>query len=306
MAKTGKALVKWDAELAKYAEASAAAESGGSGNFLSMKGGIMAFKGNPLPGNKIEVIVLAFVTENQFYDQDQEYDSDNPQSPICYAFGRPEPAPGNGRADDMVPHEEVPDKQCEACVDCPHFEWKSAKKGKGKACKEVRRLTMILADSVEHGAQGVEDAEEVNLKISVTNTKAWGGYVQQVAALKRPPFAVITEIAAFNDPKTQYRLQFKLVEQIKDAAVFAALMARVEESKTKIVAAYPVFDPEDNPPPKRNSRAKPQAKPAARGNKPTRQVAPARKAPAPPARPARSRQPAVPAAPAARTARQKY
>lgn len=260
MAKSkGGALVKWDAELAKYAEADAAAAVGGAGNFLSVKGAVLSYKNNPLPGNKIEVVVLDFVNENQYYEED--YDPDNPASPACYAFFRKEP----NKVVEMVPHEESQDKQRDNCNDCEHFEWGSAKKGKGKRCKEVKRLAMILATAAED-VKEIPDAEEVMLKVSVTNCKAWDGYVQQVAALKRPTWAVVTEITVLPDPKNQYRMQFKLVEQITTAAAYEALMARHKAARTKLTAAYPVFEADEQPKKKSksNGKAKPKAKPTIR------------------------------------------
>lgn len=281
------AVVKWDADLAKYAEADAAAATGSAGNFLSVKGGVLAYKGNPLPDNKIEVIVLDFVQENQYYEDD--YDADNPASPICYAFGRKEA----GKDLVMAPHEEAPQKQCEDCKSCEHFEWKSAKKGKGKACKEVRRLCLILASAVDDPKGGdVDDAEEVFLKVSVTNTKAWDGYVQQVAALKRPQWAVVTEIKVVADPKNQFRFQFKLVEQVNSAVLFEKLLARHKAARPKLVTAYPVFEEDDAPRAKSkarsNGKAKPKAKPPA-ARKPTK-PAPAAAARTPAKAPAGARQ----------------
>lgn len=238
MAAKGGKLVKWDEQMAAMAEAAAAAEQGGSGNFMSLKGGVMSYRGNQLPGNKVEVIVLASIQENQFFMGD--YDPDSPQSPACYAFGRKEP----GKELIMVPHEQAPQKQASSCAECEHFEWGSAEKGRGKACKEVRRLCLILADSLEV-KNGIADAEEVFLKVPVTSVKAWSGYVQQIAGLKRPPFAVVTEISVVSDPKTQFRLQFKLVEQVKDAPTFEALLTRHKDAEAKIITPYPVFDEEE-------------------------------------------------------------
>jgi len=240
-ASKGRAIVQWDEEMAKHAMVAAAGEVGSGGNWLSLKGGLLAYGGNQMPGNKVNVIVIDAVHENQWFDRD--YDPDAPRSPACYAFGRKE----EGKKLEMAPHEDAPDKQSSACEGCELHEWASAEKGRGKACKEVRRLGLILADGLDK-PEDVAEAEVVFLKVPVTSVKAWGGYVQQVAVLKRPPFAVVTELSVVQDPKVQFRVQFKLVEQIRTADMFTALLARHEEIAEKIMFPYPEIEEEEPAP----------------------------------------------------------
>jgi hypothetical protein len=249
----GRAVIKWDEEMAKHAAAAAAGETGTGGSWLSLKGGLLAYGGNQLPGNKIEVIVVDAVHENQYFTE--KYDPDSPASPACYAFGRKE----EGRKLEMAPHENAPDKQSEACNGCEFNEWASADKGRGKACKEVRRLALILADGLDTPS-AVADAEVVYLKVPVTSVKAWGGYVQQIAALGRPPFAVVTEISLERHPQYQFLVQFKLVEQIKTAPMFTALLAKHEEVAEKIMFPYPERDETEAPRKQRGKKAEKKQK----------------------------------------------
>lgn len=257
MAKKGTAVIKWEEKLAAMADAAAAAEQGGGGNFLSLRGGMLAYQGNAIPGDKINVIVLDSLHERQYFDDD--YDPDTPQSPACYAFAK-----AGEDEDEMAPHEKAPHKQSETCACCEWAEWGSSDKGRGQACKQVRRLSLILADQAQTPA-AIKDAEEVYLKVPVTSVKAWRGYVQQIAALKRPPFAVVTEISVVKDPKTQFRVQFRLVSQITKAEQFEALMTRHETARKTIDFPYPDFAEEEAAAPARKTRkAKAAKKPAAK------------------------------------------
>ena len=149
-ASTGTALVKWEEELAKQAEVAAGMEANvGGGQFFSMQGGQLKFNDNPVPGNQMAVIILDHILENVFYDGD--FDPNNPQPPTCFAFGRSD--------DDMAPHETVVAEgqaQNETCNGCPFNQWGSADKGRGKACRNTRRLAMIPAGTLD----GIAAAQE--------------------------------------------------------------------------------------------------------------------------------------------------
>ena len=57
--KSGTAVANWDEELAKQAQVAAAVEANtGSGQFFSVRGGILQFDGAPLPGNQAAVVIV--------------------------------------------------------------------------------------------------------------------------------------------------------------------------------------------------------------------------------------------------------
>ena len=220
-----KAVANWDDELAKFASEAAATEQTTGGKFLSIRGGILSYGGAAVPGNAMNVIVLDHIMENQRYGAD--YDSENPASPICYAFGR--------TAEEMAPHADCDEPQNGACADCPLNAWGSADKGRGKGCKNIRRLAFIAED----GLEDIENAEIAFLKVPVTSVRNWSGHVQALASqLKRPPFAVVTEISVVPDPKTQFAVKFRVAEQIEDAEVLKALLARRTAVADQIAFPY--------------------------------------------------------------------
>jgi hypothetical protein len=253
-AKTGttQAITKWDARLAELAKGAKKAESavGGGGNFLSFKAGTMSYQGANIPDNKMQVIVLDAILENQYYTS--KFDPESPNSPDCYAFGRD--------PDDMAPDaENVAEPQNETCAGCPHNEWGSADVGRGKACKEVRRLALITSGDLDN----IAEAEIAYAKIPVTSVKGWAGYVRQLEEVyNKPPLAFITEMSIVPAPGMPgWKVNFKLVSQIDDPETFEYLMAKYDEVSKQIAFPYPKPQGEaEAPAPKGNGRAARTAK----------------------------------------------
>lgn len=233
MAKTS--IVKWDEELARRAALSKGMEdSVATGNFLSVRGGQMSYNGNQIEGNRMKCVVLASVLENKYYDK--KFDPDSPASPVCYAFGM------NDK--DLKPHEKAPSKQSEKCEGCEHNEWGSSSRGRGKACKNGRRLGLLHADSLKE-KDGVKNGTVIYLELPVTSVKGWASYVQGIAAVKkRPPCAVITEISVASDPKTQLKVSFKVVDDAPKE-LLGELLERADAVEKMIGFPYPDFSEDE-------------------------------------------------------------
>ena len=228
LAKTvkGGAITKWDEELAKHAVEAADKEQMPTGSFISIRGGVLTIAGQAVKENKLKAVIIDHVYENAHYEGD--YDPDAPQPPTCYAFGRDEK--------ELKPHEKASKPCNEQCEGCPNNVFGSAEKGKGKACKNVRRLALISADGLN--ANSAEKSELVYLKIPVTSVKGWAYYVKGLAAtVRRPPFGVITEIAVVPDPKSQFKVNFSCVGPVPDEAM-GAVMERREKVMEEIMFAY--------------------------------------------------------------------
>jgi hypothetical protein len=213
-------IVKWDEKFAKYAKETAEqVKSIGSGGIgVKFGRGTIAVGGTTVPGGKLVCVILGSCALNAW--NKDEYDADNPQPPDCYAFSI------ISDDDSMKPHEKAPMKQSDRCETCDKNEYGSSKRGKGKACRNTIRLGLLTAKDVED-AEGISTAEMATASISPTNLKHYAGYVKALLAdTKRPPWAVVTEISSHDDAKTQIRLEFKLVELIKDAKALPELEKR--------------------------------------------------------------------------------
>lgn len=234
---------KWDEELAKFAKQAESEEPVG-GNFISTRGGRLQYGGSEIPGNKMNAVIISYVKENHYYED--RFDATNPASPVCFAF-----ADEDG---EMKPHSDSAKPQCSTCAQCPKNQFGSADQGKGKACKNIRRLGLITED----GLDDVNSAEVAVLKIPVTSVKAWSTYVQQVAnAMKRPPFAVVTEISCTPDSKHQFHIVFKPVAQITDGDTLSAIMERRDSVFSELAKPYPKpVEPSEDAAPTQGANAK--------------------------------------------------
>ena len=222
-------LALFEDELASMAVATLKEErSSVSTAFLSTKGGNLTYRDNPVAGNKMQCVILAAPIERLFYSS--RYDPTKIVGPDCYAI--------DASAIGLKPFDNVPNKQHVTCEGCPKNEWGSSPTGgKGKACRETRRLLLLPADAVT-SANAVSTAELAALRPPVTSIKNYATYIQTIAAtLRRPPLGVITEIAVVPDAKTQFKVTFNMVSTITDTAVLQALVARSKEELAKTIDA---------------------------------------------------------------------
>jgi hypothetical protein len=249
------ALATMEDELAQYAQAESDREQMPTGNFVSLKAGVLSVGGAAVKDNTLNAVVVDSVYENHLYEGD--YDPDKPASPVCFAFAHAE--------GELVPHEKSTKPQSENCASCPHNVFGTAIKrdgsaGKGKACKNVRRLAIIPADSAGD-ADTVASSEVFYMKLPVTSCKGWAYYTKALAAaMKRPPFAVTTEIKVVPDATSQFKVMFSPGDLLPEDVVRAVMEKRSEVAE-QIMAPYTPVAESDEPP-------KPKAKaPAIKGKK---------------------------------------
>lgn len=131
---------------------------------------------------EFQAVIVDFVSENTFYPE--AFDRKAIKPPVCFAIGM-DPRK-------MVPSLNSPDRQSDACADCPNYQYETAKTGKGKACKEGRKLVVIAPD-------GNADTPLWILNVSPTALKGFDTFVSTVArSFRLPPVGVVTTIG-FND-----------------------------------------------------------------------------------------------------------
>lgn len=248
------AIAKWDEQLAQYAEASAAMEAKtGGGQFFSLRGGQLTWQDNPIQGNSMAVIILDTVMENIYYEG--RFDPEVISPPTCFAFGRSE--------DEMQPHESVVELDQavnEQCSGCPMNEWGSANIGKGKACRNTRRLALLSAgtldgDDVElYEDEHFQTSEVGYMKLPVTSVKGYGSFVKQVATtLRRPPFGIITRLSVVPDDKTQFRVVFEALDKVPDS-LMNIVMDRHTAIENEIMFPY-TLEQEEQEKPKSRKKA---------------------------------------------------
>jgi hypothetical protein len=223
--KTG-AVTPWESKLAAMAAVTSEQEKA-KGDWVSFRGGIFTINGKPMAGNKAEVVVIGSIHENQFYKD--RFDPNNPQPPVCYAFA--------DTAGELAPHPEAPSPQASSCAECPNNAWGSDPAGgKGKACKNVRRLALIAADDLDK----VDSAPVYLAKIPITSVKNWATYASEVSnVLKRPPLGVKTTISVVPNAKTQFQVEFSFNGKIEDdGGTIQSLINRNEAIRPLLYSPY--------------------------------------------------------------------
>ena len=244
------ALVPWEQEMKAAAQRQSSVEKPvGLTKSISTRGGILSIDENAVPGNSLDVVVLVSVHENQMFDG--PYNPNVPQVPSCYAFGDPE---SDDPEENMVPHEKAKNPQDSKCAGCWANEMGSADTGKGKACKNVRRLAVVTSDALD-SAEELETAEVRTLKIPVMSVKNWANYVRTKLGeeLERPTWGVVTTISVVPDAKSQFKINFAFKELVNfDQGLYDAMKSKIREVTPNMVAPYPEL--EEEAPPARGGR----------------------------------------------------
>jgi hypothetical protein len=218
-----KELASWQSDLAAAAKAIAKNE-GTDSSAITIQHGTMMYHEQAIPNNELEVIVVASTAENCYYSG--AYDPDKISSPECFAQSLDPKS--------MAPHSNVAEPIAENCQVCPYNEFGS--KGKGKMCKNYRKLIMIPAGTT---ADEVAGAELAYLKVSPTSVNNWKKYCQQlVASAGIPPWAAKTKIKVVPDKKTIHQVTFHAVEPVGDDALLAAIHGRIEEGESQLLQPY--------------------------------------------------------------------
>lgn len=178
--------------LRKQAEASAARVEPGGGKAIR----IGQDKSFTLPdGTKtrepLQLVVVDFVATNRYYEG--AYNKDDVSPPTCFAIG-PDPRT-------LVPSDNSPEKQNDACAGCPMNEFGSSPTGGGKACKNMRLLAVLPPDATD-------DTEIWTLSVSPTALKSFDNFVASVnRTFQLPPIGVVVTVD-FSAAKDYPSLEF--------------------------------------------------------------------------------------------------
>lgn len=176
-------------------------------------------------------VIVAFISHNAYYEGD--FDRDNIVPPNCFAIGEV-------KNDDLIASKNSPDPQNAddemACATCWANQWKSAKKGNGKACGNKIKLAILCSDG-----------EVRPMTISSTALRPFGDYVRDVVqAHNLPPYGVMTEFTFGESEYSSVRCgnstkldddQLALVLSLRDQAMqMISVEPDVSEFETKVVA----------------------------------------------------------------------
>lgn len=171
-----------------------------SGNRISLKGKTFNLPDGSSDPGPIGAVILDWRMTHEYYTG--VYDPNKPASPVCWA--------NSTTLDGMVPSKRVAKPQAATCAECPMNQFGSAPTGRGKACKNQRKLAIVPADAGP-------DTEPMILLASPTSLKNFDNYVNGLGAGDdgRMPIEVKTMIGM--NPKEAYpQLVFGAPEILAD------------------------------------------------------------------------------------------
>lgn len=224
------------AELAGAAKDAAAKERPSVGR-ISLKAGVMSYGGTAVPGNNMDVIIIGSAYRNVWYAG--RYDANNIVNPNCFAFSTDEETlEAHANVPEAPPtDEESPGVRGEnerACNGCSKGAWGSDPGGgRGKACKQTRRLLLLPADvlQAEDVAKAIKESEMAILDVPVTSVKGYANLVSTLSASQGlPVWAAVTNVLVQPDAKTQFKVVFTPLHAAGNEQVIRALMLRREEA----------------------------------------------------------------------------
>ena len=154
--------------------------------FISLKGKKFSV-GDVKLGTSLVCVIISDVFDHSWYDRKYDPKSDEVFPPACFAMGKD--------ISSMAPHENAPDKQSESCSTCHKNEFGSADTGKGKACRNGRRLLIASVD--ENGNVNFNDLAIIN--ISPTALKGYSKYVKSINNIKKLPVWAVTTVLTFDE-----------------------------------------------------------------------------------------------------------
>jgi hypothetical protein len=214
----------WAAMMAKAAMEQAQTEKPDN-NWISFKSGVLQYNDQPAKNNRIQCVIFDAAYENGLYTK--PFDPNKVVSPDCWAIARVE--------EDLAPSNAVPNAVSPECTQCPNNEWGSDPRGgKGKACKNIRRIALVQASDLEKGT----GADVLFARIPTMSVRNWSKYVNQIAnVVRRPSWGVITELSVVPDSKSQFQVQFSFVQNVPDE-LMDTVMAIKEAAGDSLLVEY--------------------------------------------------------------------
>lgn len=186
----------------------------------------------------VDLVILDVVFRNQYYDTpfvDGEF-----SAPKCQAVGREQ--------DDLVPTDDVEDKQSDACLGCPKNEFGSAPNKKGKACQNQLLLAVAFPDPK------IDDSVYM-IRVSATAAKDAQKYIATQTELFGHPVKCITRFS-LKRIKNYSIVQVKYNGDNPNFAQHAALLDDAERTLLGSTQTQEALPPPVVEKPASNGRAK--------------------------------------------------
>ena len=183
-----------------------------SGFTISTKGKTFTLPDGTSDPGPMNCIILDWCTANIYFEG--IYNPKDVKPPVCWALSK--------EVEGMKPSKDAPKRQHDNCKKCPQNEWASDPQGgRGKACKNTRRLVIARPDADETTQPWI-------ISVSPTGLKHFDKYVNTLADLETHPIELITEIS-FESAEAFPTLRFKSVKKHDNVELMWSLKERAQE-----------------------------------------------------------------------------
>ena len=200
-------------------------QMGSTSQWISFKGGVIQVKGAVAPAGKFNCIVLAYMQERAWYEN--EYDASNPGTPGCYAYGDDEGSVP------VSPYAKSTDKQSQTCKTCEFSQYGSAAKGRGQACRQSIRIALVPAT-----ADGV-NGEPFFARIPPTSIKYVHGWLKDLG--ETPCFGAVTELSATPDVNDMFHINLN-VKSLLPRELQGGVLNLLDKAEEELRQPFPEMD----------------------------------------------------------------
>jgi len=246
---TGREVTQYDEQWAADAKKKASKETV-AGNVISHRAGL--FKVGDLEFPELCAIILGDIYENAYYMS--KFDGSNLVPPTCYAFGEDE--------GEMFPHPSMQVSpffklQNHDCMSCPNNQWSSADVGRGKACKNIRRMCIIpagvyspkqgsrdldldfyIGDDTAANEEHIFQAPAYTIKVPPGSVKNYQKFCQLINdEYNRPPKGIITRIYIEPMERGGHQLLFEPLALLP-SDLYPAVSSRTEAAVASLITPY--------------------------------------------------------------------
>lgn len=170
-------------------------------------------------GDEIQVAIINFVARNTYYSS--PYNPNNMAPPDCYAIG-------TVRHDLLVPEDDSPNKQSDACATCELNKFGSGSNGVGKACSNRYLVAVLVVDPDNPGAHNAPDAPVYLLDLPPTAIKSFEGAIRHTAGMMGHWAKALYTVTA-KPAGTYAKISFGSPEPNRDYAVHFARRDEVHD-----------------------------------------------------------------------------
>ena len=190
-----------------------------SGFMIGTNGKVFTLPDGSASDGPLVCVILDWVSANSWFKG--IYNPKDIKPPVCYAVAR--------NVVEMSPSDQVPEDQSNigekadgTCHNCLKNQFNSDPSGgKGKACKNTRKLLVVPADAEEGTPPWV-------LSVSPTGLKHFDKYVNTLKDVGTHPLEVVTEIS-FEASEAFPSLRFKAAQKHDNVNVMWALKGNGQE-----------------------------------------------------------------------------